>query len=439
MKKIFCFSTVLLFLALRTVAQVSFALSSSACVNTTVQATANSGTIGNATYTWTSLPSGVSFSNGNSASPVLSFSSSGIYTVIVSMSSGTVITSAQNTINIIALPIVSAIANPSLVCNGYSSTVTALGASNYTWNGSTFTGSIFQASLSVGPGTFTVSGANSAGCINNKTISILAIPNFTPGITASSYTTCIEYNASGNYPSQVKSVTLFPSGATNYSWSLPPCAILINNFVISTCTATSQFSFYAFTSVCSGSNVVTVSVVPQFTIGASPTYSTICAGNSVELSLSQAGVPFNNIKSYDWTEQDQVITTLNTDTMLTAIASPLSKRIYSLTVRDNRGCISSPTSLTIDVSPCTQVNENFQQKTLKIFPNPFEAEFFVETANDGISIEIKDCIGKLILGKEINSIEKLTRGNTENLNPGIYFLTVFSFGDKSRTIKIFKN
>ena len=415
--------------------QASFTMNGSACVNATIQATASSGTITNPSYTWLSSPAGVVFSNTNSASPVLTFSAAGNYSVLVVVTSGTLISYAQNTINVNSPPNVMVVTTASTVCAGFTATLTAFGANNYTWTGSSFAGGVPQQSVSVGPGTYTVVGSNGAGC-NGKdsSITISLSPPLNISVSQSSPTTCII----SNFPTLSKPVTLCPFGAATYAW-LPG-----GNPLTVTCATvrplvTSQYTVIGGTSLCSGTAIVTVSVIPQFTIAVSPSLASICAGSAINLSLTQIGLPSNNPYTYSWTEQDQLLTTLNNVLSPSVIATPLNNRSYSITVADGNSCVSIPASLTVNVSPCTEIGEIFTIKPFNVFPNPFDNQLYIQSSSTDSYLELKDGLGSLILSREINSQDGLESIKTGDLAPGIYFLHIFTQHERVQILKILKN
>ncbi len=75
---------------------------------------------------------------------------------------------AVSTVSVNASPIITAISNYSVICSGQSATLTAVGASTYTWN----TG-VSLPTITISPTvttTYTVSGTNALGCNNSSTV-----------------------------------------------------------------------------------------------------------------------------------------------------------------------------------------------------------------------------------------------------------------------------
>lgn len=85
-------------------------------------------------------------------------------------------------LNVNPLPDVTATAAPSTdICTGSPVTLTAAGAQTYSWNGGVVNGSAFVPASS---GTYTVTGTDANGCVNNLSISITLKPLPTVTITA---------------------------------------------------------------------------------------------------------------------------------------------------------------------------------------------------------------------------------------------------------------
>ncbi len=152
------------------------------------------------TYLW--MPGSISYSttavypNSNTTYTV-----AGTNTVTGCTSTKTV------SVNVLSLPTVTAVSNPTLICSSQNSTLTAGGASTYTWS----TGTV-SFSTSVSPTvttTYTVTGKNASGCSNTKTVTVNVIP-YVPALTASS--TAVALCSSG-------SATVTASGANTYTWN----------------------------------------------------------------------------------------------------------------------------------------------------------------------------------------------------------------------------
>src|SRR5690606_24479474 len=127
-------------------------------------------------------------------------------------------TQTVRTITVVPLPTVSVTSTPSAICNGATATLTASGATNYTWIG---VGTNSQVSVSpTVTTTYTVIG-NSSGCSSTRTISLIV--NNPPVLVASVSPTII-------CPTETATLSA-SNGAASYSWS--PIGVLTNTAVVS--------------------------------------------------------------------------------------------------------------------------------------------------------------------------------------------------------------
>ena len=141
---------------------------------------------------------------------------SGIFTVTATDANGCV---NSKTINYTEYPLpnVTAIANPTIICANKTGTLTAGGASSYTWT----SGPTTQNYVVNSAGIYTVTGQDINGCVNTKTVSLSVnpIPNVVAGYNFPA-TFCNGYT-----------VTLISSGASTYSWTGGPST---SNYNVST-------------------------------------------------------------------------------------------------------------------------------------------------------------------------------------------------------------
>jgi gliding motility-associated-like protein len=205
--------------------------------------------------------------------------------------------------------------NSATICAGQSATLTASGATNYTWSTGGSTNPI-----TVSPATttsYTVTG-NTAGCTGTAVSTVTVNP--LPTVTVNSATICNGQPA-----------TLTASGATTYLWSTGSTA---NPLTISPVTTTS-YTVTGTSNGCSGSAVsaVTVNPVPTVTVNS----ATICSGSSVNLTAT----PSIAGGTYLWTP--------GSGTTQTISVTPSSTTTYSVTYTRN-GC-SNTGSGTVTINP----------------------------------------------------------------------------------------
>ncbi|MGZ3919839.1 MAG: hypothetical protein ACXVC7_06080, partial [Bacteroidia bacterium] len=252
-------------ISIATTSNVTYTLGASAstvCPGQTVAITV----LGGVNYTW-SPGSSLSTTTGSAtiATPLIPTT----YSVVGNDGAGCS-GSGFITINMGSAPNVQIVATASAVCVGFSSTLTASGATSYTWTGSTFTAAVNQTSVAVGPGTYTLQGSNGSACASQTVITIGQAPPLNITVTQSSFTTCI----TNNFPKYSKAVQLTASGANNGTYNWFPCnqyvSICIGPVVQVRPPTSTSYTITGNTAVCSGSTVVSVTVVPQYTITVTP-------------------------------------------------------------------------------------------------------------------------------------------------------------------------
>lgn len=230
------------------------------CSGTTVTLSA----IGANNYTW--QPGGTSGSSLVTTATAIT-----IYTV--TGESASCQSSSTLGISVLPLPNVSAAANPSAVCSGNSTTLTANGAASYTWLPMNTNGAVVSDSP-VGPTTYTVIGQAASGCTNTATTSIIVI--FPPTLSISPSSTAI---CTGN------SVTLTANGAASYTW-LPGLSNAAA--IVESPTVTSTYTLFGNNGGCVGVQTIQIVVNNLPVLSPSISSGTVCAGNTVSLTVSGA-------------------------------------------------------------------------------------------------------------------------------------------------------
>lgn len=161
------------------------------------------------------------------------------------------------------------------LCTGASGTLTATGASNYTWsNASNGQSIVVNPSVSA---SYSVIGSN--GTCTGTAVQFVTVAPL-PVITASNSAIC-----------QGMSLVFNPSGACSYTYSSGSNTV--------TPSATSSYTIFgtSCSSGCVGSSVVNVTVNPSPTITAIASNASVCIGNPVTLSVSSVG---NAASTYTW-------------------------------------------------------------------------------------------------------------------------------------------
>ncbi|MGZ4038760.1 MAG: LamG-like jellyroll fold domain-containing protein, partial [Bacteroidia bacterium] len=153
--------------------------------------TVNSGAVC-AGQSFTITPSGTTSYSIQGGSNVVMPLSNSTYTVVGTDSAGCMSSPVTSSVNVNLTPTITASTNDSLICAGYSATLTAAGAGSYTWNPGAMTGTSITVSPTVTT-TYSVVGTSTAGCTGSATL--LQNVSVCTGINAYSHT-----NALGLYP-----------------------------------------------------------------------------------------------------------------------------------------------------------------------------------------------------------------------------------------------
>jgi hypothetical protein len=279
----------------------------SLCVGATATLTAS----GASTYTWNT--------GSNSTSVVVTPTISTTYTVTGTNALNC--TSGYTFKQIVRAPLVMNItSNIDSLCVGATATLTASGASTYTWNPGNQNG----ASISVTPTvttTYSVMGTATTTCMVSKTYT----QNVHPVVTISStpITTCSS------------SATLTASGATTYTWSTGANTTTI----VVTPTVSTTYSVSGSGNGCTTSNNVTqiVNVVNIIS-----TADSLCSGNSAILTANSTNtLSANESMTYTWSTTATTSTISISPTVFTTYT--VTSTLTDTTVSDTTQCISSQT------------------------------------------------------------------------------------------------
>ncbi len=269
------------------------------CAGNNVTLTASGG----GTYLW---------STGASSNPLnINPTSSATYTVTVTNSSTGCSATANHTINVNANPVVG-IAGDTIICEGYSTTLTASGGNNYSWSTGETTASI-TITPPLGNSVYTVTVTNtSTGCftVRNVTVQVVTAPN--AQITGN------------NFICPGQSTTLTATGGTSYLWNTGHTTSSIN--VSPATTTTYTVTVYAGT--CNSSTSIHINVYTPPTLNISSQNLTCNNSNngSAIVNIIAGNPPYTYLWSNGQTSQQ---------------ISNLATGVYSVTVTDGNGCTST--------------------------------------------------------------------------------------------------
>jgi len=287
-------------------------------------------------------------------------------------------------------PIINVIASETLICTGGSSTLTASGGSNYTWNfGPTTAAVVVSPTANT---VYTVLSSGAGGCNTTQTVSVDV---FTQTLTVSNSTAiCMG-----------SSVTLNASGGTTYLWSnggtgssifvYPSVSTL---YTVSAVTVINNMS-------CNSTGSVNLTINPNPTVTAVLTRSVICRGESTILTA-------NGANTYVWN---------NTATTQSFAINPIINTNYTVTGTNLNGCLGTGT-VQLKVNTCTAISELSNQNGLKIYPNPNNGEFTIElTSINNTYLTITNVLGQII---KTQKAELMNQINLNLFDKGIYFINV---------------
>lgn len=366
------------------------------------------------------------------------------YTVISSL--GNCSTTKTLAVSVTPVSTISIVPSAASVCVGFTSTLTALGSSNYTWTSPTLTAPVSQQSVAVSPGAYTVT-SGSGTCAATASFTVGLLPNLTPSITVSpaSMTTCI----TNNFPKYSKPVTLTASGAGTFVWfpyvsSQQPST---GPIVTVRPAATTCYTLVGSTAICSGTAVVCINVIPQFTAAVTPSAPVTCLDDHTNLAIVNVGAQATGPASafmYSWTEALNAPPLSMSDYFSsTTTIHPQNATTYTAEVRDAQECISAQILVNVMVNACVGIEkQNARELQFQIHPNPANDKLFIQTAtNSLVLVEILDAMGKVVLKENRNfSGEAMKQSfNIASLPAGIYFVRINSDNMQAKVMRLIKN
>jgi hypothetical protein len=351
---------------------------------------------GASTYTWST--------GSNAASIVVSPSVNTTYSVTGS-NGGSCTSTKTITVYAGTAPTVNIAVSSTTICAGQSVTLTASGASTYSWSTGASSPTIVVSPTSSGT-TYYVTGYNSP-CSNTKSVSISVVPSPTVNVTASTTTLC-----SGG------SVTISASGASTYTWSTGSNA---SSIVVSPSVNTTYSVTGSNGGSCTSTKTINVAVGTTPVMTASTSNSLICAGQTVTLSASGAtsytyypgGITGNPIA-----------------------LSPTVTTTYM--VMGSNGVCTGSASVVQNVSPCTGIDKNKAAKIeFAVYPNPNQGEFTVTVSeSEGSQLEVFNVIGQKVFTKVLT--EDFNKVNLTGQPDGIYYVRIIKDGKTRFSSKIIK-
>jgi hypothetical protein len=228
--------------------------------------------------------------------------------------------------------------NSSAICIGQqTATLTASGATNYTWTPVTGLSSTTGSAVTANPSStinYTVTGTSSDSM--GVAIAIVTVMPLPP-VSVSSASICVGGTA-----------TLTASGASSYTWSIGATT----DTIIVSPTITTTYSVSGTIGTCSSTatSTVIVNTVPTMTVTASSV--AICSGSKDTITASGA-------TTYTWAPTSS----LSDSTIANPIASPTTTTVYTVTGANACG-ISSPQTVTVTTNPLPAITINLSNNNV---------------------------------------------------------------------------
>jgi gliding motility-associated-like protein len=316
---------------------VSAGQNTSICLGSSTQLNAT----GAASYSW-SPATGLSATNV--ANPTANPTATTTYTVTGSGSGGCNST-AQVTVTVKALPTVSAGANIA-ICPTQSTTLTASGASTYSWSPASTLSASTGASVIATPTaatTYTVTGTAADGCVNTASVTVSLNPKATVAL-AGRTSLC-----------KGDSTLLTASGASTYSWKpVTPPAASTGTTMMAKPVATTQYTVIGTSGAgCIDSAKLTIVVNELPVVTATPD-TTLCA--KIELQLQADGA-----RDYEWLPA----TDLSCTSCSNPLANPGASTTYTVIGTDANGC-SNKASVKVTILPLPNVSAGADQSSCRL-------------------------------------------------------------------------
>lgn len=343
------------------------------------------------TYSW-SPSNGLSSTSG--VSVIASPTASAIYSV--GLSDGLCASNSTVGIDVILVPTITISSSSSTVCLGNTATLTAAGATTYTWNTNATTSNVVVSPF--GTTTYTVNGSNPICPSSSATIQIISAPALTLAVLASPAILCIG-----------ESSTLSVSGASTYTWT---GGSNTSSIVVSPSGTTNYSVTGASGPGCRTGKNVNVKVNPLPVIIITPSSPTICLG---EMASVEASGVFN----FTWAPGNS-----NSPILM---VSPVNNTSYTVVGTDQNNC-SNTASVEITVQACVGIGSlSSSSKAVSVYPNPSSGIITLQFASEEKKqVDIVNSMGSSIYSAEITG--DLKKIDLSEFSKGVYFVKIKGSG-----------
>ncbi len=339
--------------------------------------------VGGAQYSWSTGENGPSISVSPASTTTYSVTGYGFNGCPASTS---------RVVNVEALPNI-LINGVSSICQGNSTTLTAMGGVAYLWGDGTASDHITVSES----GTYTVQGVSERGCMSNNSFTLTVNPS--PQLSLSGETSFCENS----------STQLSVSGGTSYHWSTGSTQ---NNITVNTSGnyIVTVSNIYG----CTTDTFFHVSMLPVPVVYITGT-SVICEGSTGYLTAG------GNAVSYSWSTGE---------TSSSIVVSPSESTTYYVTATGENGC-TAITNGTVSINPTfhQNINDNICQGasySLHGFNIPTQTEPGSYTFTRNLQ-SISGCDSIITLNLTVNPLPTLTgeiEGTSQTSSYGDYFYSI---------------
>jgi len=238
---------------------------------------------------------------------------------------------SNNRIRKVSAPLIISVNTPT-ICTGSTATLTATGATSYSWSPSTGLSSTTGASVVANPSVttnYTVIGTAS-GSVGTATTLVTVLAS--PTITVTSSTLCVG-----------STCTLTASGASAYAWT-PPATISPSTgaTVVASPTTTTVYTVVGTAGTCTSSATSTVTVNPLPTVSISPV-----AAGCIPLCTTFTAATTPIVASYAWDFGNGQYSTAASPYACYTVAAT---SVVTLSVTATNGCVNTATT-SVSVNP----------------------------------------------------------------------------------------
>lgn len=404
-------------------AQPDFVLTNTLCAGNSVVVSLNSGTTAVSGCQWSSLSPGPLILTASSSLTHITFPSAGTFTIMLAATSGNLTYYSFHSITIHPLPNITLSASSYSICVGQSSTLTAAGATNYVWTPTLNMVSLANSSVYVLPNlttTYSVVGTNTFGCSGTNSI-IVDAQNY-PSLLVS---------ASADSICQGFTSTVSASGAFSYTWTGSTLANPVLQSTIAVGPGT--YSLLGANGICMDSASIVIKTAPSLTLNLNSDRTMICTDGddpNKPVNFSASGATY-----YLW--EPYVPGRMTYSLGAFTSVSPTLSTCYTLT--GSSSICSATTAICINVSTCTEIEENERTGSFSVFPNPVQNELSIRLASEEeFTLSIINVSGALMYKEEVKSKMLMHQVSIIDFPAGIYFVKLDGLRGSSQVARIIK-